>query len=166
MPTENDSKQTKKSGARDLLLKILREANVKPDMLEHDRIGFHYGNETEDEYIVVEADNNHLNIRLIDYAWFEVSRWDIDKISEIQSRLNLQNTYARPKVVYMFNEDNDTMVLSSLLTMPFFEEIPDIKSYFTAQLQSLVDSHECAIPQNTSNEVCEENNKEKKGGQA
>lgn len=141
MTNQKPHNQESRMGARDLILKILKDADVKPDILQHDRIGFHYENNGEVEYIAVEADNEHLNIRFIDYAWYEVSKWDIEKVTEIQARVNLQNTYSRAKVVYMFNDEDDTMVLSSLLTTPMFEDIPNLIEYFTAQLQALLDSH-------------------------
>lgn len=139
--TNNPTENTEKLGARSLLKKIFSDADAHLEEHDDGRMSFVYGyDDNKSETILVEADDEHVTIRLIDYAWHEVSRWDIEEVTRIQSLINNLNTFARSKVVYSFDDD-DKMYLSTLLTCPLFPEIPDINSYFTSQIEDMVETH-------------------------
>lgn len=138
----NTKKETEKLGARSLLKKLFSDADAHIEELEDGRMSFTYGYDGDkSEHFLVEADDEHVNIRLIDYCWHEVSRWDIEEVTRIQSQINILNTFARCKVVYHFGDD-DKMYLTTLLTCPLYEEISDIETYFTSQLHNMVQTHD------------------------
>lgn len=138
----NKEEQTEKFGALSLLKKIFAERDATLELMEDGRMGFCYGyDDNQDEHFIVEADDEHVNIRLIDYCWHEVSIWDAEEVVRIQARANQFNTFARCKVVYHY-DDNDRMLLSTLLTCPLYPEIPDVNYYFIAQLRSMIEAHD------------------------
>lgn len=139
--TNDTNQQPKKPGALSLLKKLFEENGAVLETLEDGRFGFTYGNgDDQGEFLVVEADDDHLNIRVADYCWYEVSKWDTEKVAKIQSNINLLNMFGRYKVVYHF-DDSDMMKVSTLVTFPMYPEISDMKAYFTAQIQSLMSAH-------------------------
>lgn len=135
--TTNNEEQATKMGALTLLKKIFAEKNVPLIPLEGGRLGFCYGKDGENVNIVVSADDQHRNITLCNFCWHEVSKWDIEEMTRLQSNINLCNSYYRCKVVYNFDDD-DTMQLSTLMTFLFVPEIPDIEDYFSAQLEDMM----------------------------
>lgn len=161
---ENNMTETK-MGARDLVMKILSDANVKPDELEDGRLGLHFGDADNDEYILVEADNEHRYIRLIDPMWHSVNIWNTEEMARVQSVINKVNTYSRGKIVYSFN-DNDEMIISSIITMPLVDSIPGINEYFTSQLSALTDLHQYLMENTDKETVDEKADNEEKGGEA
>mgnify|MGYP003329067700 CR=1 FL=1 len=143
----NTTKNTKRLGARSLLKKIFSDAEAHLEELENGRMGFSYGyGDGKSENFIVEADDEHVTIRIADYCWHEVSRWDIEEVTRIQSLVNELNGIARCKVVYHFADD-DKMYLTTLLTCPLYQEIPDSFSYLTSQLDDMIQTHEYILNQ-------------------
>lgn len=170
----NTTENKERLGARSLLKKIFSEAGGQLEELEGGRMTFAYScGDGEAENFLVEADDEHITIRLIDYCWHEVSRWDIEEVTRIQSQVNKLNAFARSKVVYHFSDD-DKMYLTTLLTCPLYPEIPDIFSYLTSQLDDMVQTHKyfCGEPDSeegeTQTEVSDGNevSDKEKGGEA
>lgn len=170
----NTINATERLGARSLLKKLFSDADAHLEELEDGRMTFTYGyGDNKSENFLVEADDEHVTIRLIDYCWHEVSRWDIEEVTRIQSRINSLNAFERCKVVYHFGDD-DNMYLTTLLTCPLYPEIPDIYNYLTSQLENMVQSHDYILsqPDNEENtaqaEVTDGNeaSNNEKGGEA
>lgn len=143
--TINIKEQPKKLGALGLLKKIFAERNAALNPMDDGRLGFSYGyGNNQSENFVVEADDEHANIRVVDYCWHEVSKWDIEEVTRLQTQINICNTMARSKVVYHFDDD-DKMVLSTMMTFPMFPEIQNLGDYFTAQLENMVQTHDFVL---------------------
>ena len=129
-----------KLGALDALKKMFKKLGVGLDELEDGRLGFHYGDKDQDEYLVVIASNDNIMINILDYGWYELNKWDIEAVADIQKKINNVNFGSRAKVVYTYN-DEDKMILTSIISMPFSEDIPGLESYFNAQLEALLNTH-------------------------
>lgn len=140
-----NEKETKKTGALTLTKKIFEERGVKFEELDENRYGFYYDlGDGYGEHIIVDADDEHLNVKLTDFCWHEVSKWDVEEVAKIQSCVNSCNSFSRSKVVYHF-DDNDKMVLSSMITFPLYEGIEHISDYFSAQVNNLMQTHEIVL---------------------
>lgn len=143
--TINIKEQPKRLGALGLLKKIFEERGATLNTMDDGRLGFSYGYDGDkSEYFVVEANDEYVNIRVVDYCWHEVSKWDIEEVTRLQTRINECNTVARCKVVYHFDDD-DKMTLSTVMTFPMYAEIPNIEDYFTAQLENMVQTHDFVL---------------------
>lgn len=158
-------KETKKSGARSLLKNIFKDSNTSFEELEDERIGFSSMIDAENsEYLIIDANDEHINIRIADYCWHEVSKWDIEEITRIQTAVNVFNSFSRSKIVYHFEDDK--MILSTILICPFCESIPFLEHYLGAQVRELLESHKFIL--NYDKQIAEETTTENcnKGGEA
>lgn len=145
----NTAEQNQRLGARSLLKKLFSDSHATLNEEENGTLTFSYKNDKGSlEYFVVEANDEHSNIRICDFCWHEVSKWDIEEVTRIQSQINALNSFERCKVVYHF-DDNDKMLLTTILTCPLLPEIPDIFSYFTAQLETMLRTHDFILNQQT-----------------
>lgn len=168
--TMTDNKeQAKGHGALSLMKRIFDEQNASLNEMEDGRFCFSYGG-AEDEHgeqFVVEADDEHVTMRLIDPNWHEVSKWDIEEVTRLQKRINMVNLQARCKVVYSF-DDNDKMLLSTLMTCPFTEGIPDPANYLRAQLNDMLNCQKFILSNDDDEDDAEKDDDgdEKKGGEA
>lgn len=168
----NQSEQPKKLGALSLLKKIFAEQNASLDEEGEGHYSFTYGyGDGNQEVFLLSADDEHVNVRLVDFCWHEVSKWDIEEVTRIQSLVNNYNTRGSGKVVYSF-EDDDKMKLSSIVTFPLYEDIPHIDLYFNAMVDGLIQSHLCIMDtpeaeeaEDADSDDATDNNNEK-GGEA
>lgn len=163
----NDNKNLAKGlGALSLLKRIFEEQNAGLHEMEDGRMWFAYGGSEDErgEQFVVEADDEHVTMRLIDPNWHEVSKWDIEEVTRLQKRINMVNMQARCKVVYSF-DDSDKMLLSTLMTCPFTEGIPDPSNYLRAQLNDMLNCQEFVLRKDDDEDEPKKDD-EKKGGEA
>lgn len=145
----NTTEQNQRLGARSLLKKLFADSNATLTEEENGTLTFSYNSDKGNlEYFVMEADDEHNNIRICDFCWHGVSRWDIEEVTRIQSQINALNSFERCKVVYHF-DDNDMMQLTTILTCPLFPEIPDVLDYFTTQLNVMLRTHDFILNQQT-----------------
>lgn len=167
--SNNQSEQPKRLGALSLLKKIFAEQNASLEKQDEGHYSFNYGYDNEHtELFLVEADDEHVNVRLVDFCWHEVSKWDIEEVTRIQSLVNNYNINGSGKVVYSF-EDDDKMKLSSMVTFPLYEDIPQVEAYFNTMIDGLIHSHSCIIDSHESEDVANEESKDdnkEKGGEA
>lgn len=140
--TSKDKQELHKAGdtpltTKDLLFKIMEDGGATCEELGDNRYGFFY----EKEHFMVALDDS-IMIRIVDYNWHSVSRWDVETITELQSKINHFNMYAMPKMVYAYDDDDDTFNISTILTVPLTEKIDGISNYFVAMLDKVLQSHE------------------------
>lgn len=50
--------------------------------------------------------------------------------------------YAIPKMVYAYDDDDDTFNISTIVTVPLTKEIGEINAYFVAMLDRMMHAHE------------------------
>ncbi len=122
---------------KDLLFRIMESGGATCEDLGDNRYGFFY----EKEHFMVALDDSMV-IKIVDYNWHSVSRWDVEAITELQSKINHFNMYAMPKMVYAYDDDDDTFNISTILTVPLTEKINAINDYFVAMLDRVLQSHE------------------------
>lgn len=164
-----EASSAEKLGARSLVKKLLEEKGVSYQEIDDGRIVFSFGADGEDgETIAVDANDENQNIRLIDYCWYEVSKWDVEDVTRIQSRVNELNQFGRGKIVYGFSDD-DKMQLSSLITCYFSQNIPDYADYFVSQLNNFAEMQAFVLAPEvkaTQEKQQENANKNEQGGEA
>lgn len=153
--SDNMTQRPQKQGALSLLKTIFKKNNARLTESDgHFEFGYAYAKDRS-ENMVVEADDEHIYIRLIDPCWHEVSKWDIEEVTRIQSMVNVCNSYSRCKVIYHFTDD-DTMQLSTIAVFPMYEDIPDIEDYFSAQLNEMIQTHEFILHEEGAEETASE----------
>ncbi len=146
------TQQPQKQGALSLIKSIFEKNKARLTESDgHYEFGYAYAKDRS-ENMVVEADDEHIYIRLIDPCWHEVSKWDIEEVTRIQGMVNVCNSFARCKVIYNFTDD-DTMQLSTIAVFPLYEDIPDIEAYFDAQLNEMIQTHKFILQKETAEET-------------
>lgn len=137
--TDQQQAQNKSAGnaTKDLFFKILKDGGATCEELGDNRYGFFY----KKEHFVVAIDESVI-ISIVDYNWHSVSRWDVETITELQSKINHFNMYAMPKMVYAYDDDDDTFNISTMVTVPLMKEIGDVNTYFVAILDRMIHAHE------------------------
>ena len=153
--SDNMTQRPQKQGALSLIKSIFEKNKARLTERDgHFDFGFSYAKDRS-ENMVVEADDEHVNVRVIDPCWHEVSKWDIEEVTRIQSMVNVCNSYSRCKVIYHFTDD-DTMQLSTIAVFPMYEDIPDIEDYFSAQLNEMIQTHEFILHEEGAEETASE----------
>lgn len=153
---KNQSEQPKRLGALSLLKKIFAGQNAELKDFGDGRYVFSYCYDGENsETLVIEADDEHVKVKMVDYFWYEVSKWDIEEVSRIQSLINNYNANGSGKVVYTY-EDDDMMKLTSIVIFPLYEDIPNIEAYFDAMVEGLIHSHQCIAEVIDGNEATDD----------
>jgi len=132
---QQQQEETKATVVKQLFLKVMKEGDAEPEELDENTYGFHY----KDEYIIAEVGGDMM-LRLTDYNWYAVNRWDVDAVTKVQSIINKNNIYEHTKMVYNYGDD-DTMYVSTMIVVPFVEEIKDLTDLFVAMLSLLIISH-------------------------
>lgn len=139
--TQTDQQQAQNKDTdnptKDLFFKILNDGGATCEELGDNRYGFIY----KKEHFVVMIDDSVI-IRIVDYNWHSVSRWDAETITKLQSKINHFNMYAIPKMVYAYDDDDDTFNISTIVTVPLTKEIGEINAYFVAMLDRMMHAHE------------------------
>lgn len=147
----NINEQQKSHGALRLLKKICAEKNIVLNSLKDGRLGFPYVyGDNQCEYFVVEANDEDVNIKVIDYCWHEVSKWDIEEVTRLQTLINVCNSSARCKVVYHF-DDEDKMILSTEMVFPLFSDMSYSGDYFVTQLDHMLQVHDFVLEEQEEN---------------
>lgn len=123
-------------GARQLLIKILREGGCEPTFDENDFIEFFF----QDEHFIVDASDEYSFVSLIDSGWHAISVWDAEAVTEMKKVINQTNLLSRPKLVYAEGDD-DMIYVSSIYRFPLHESIKNVDLYFHSNLISMMDLH-------------------------
>ena len=123
--------------SREVLLDILKRGGVEPELTDDGRYRFVYKN----EHLMAEVSETGNLMRIFDYTWYGVSRWDVEKVTRLQQVINVCNSSSRAKSVYVFDDDDDEMNVTTILVSPLMGDIPNVDGYFAAQLDSILDVH-------------------------
>lgn len=94
--------------------------------------------------IFVDTDNDFSFIRIMTFNWRVVKMTDVEEVARVQAAICRFNIISRAKVYYKVEGDN--MHLSTMLHCSFCEEMPDIKYYFLAQMDTVLDAYEFIFP--------------------
>lgn len=135
-----------KPTTKELVLKILTEGGAAYDDYGDDQFGFYY----QKEHFVV-AISDSMMIRIMDYNWHSVSRWDAEAITDVQTRINKANMLSIAKMVYVYGDD-DMMQVSTMLMVPLTADIPDLNQYFVAMLDNVLEMHKFLIDEEEEGE--------------
>ncbi len=142
------------NSARASFLRMMKESDADVELLSDGRFRFKY----KDETLVIDAPADSVVMRLYDYSWMGVSRWDVEKVTEVQQRINTCNITSRARAVYYFDDESDEMLVSGELVAPLSDKLKEVEAYFAAQLDVLLDLHMIADGM-TENDI-EENDDE------
>ena len=142
--------------SREVLLDILKRGGVEPEQTEDGRYRFVYKN----EHLMAEVSETGNLMCIFDYTWYGVSRWDVEKVTHLQQVISLCNTSSRAKSVYVFDDEDDEMNVTTILVTPLMGGIPNVDGYFAAQLDSILDVHRIILKE--MGEPYEEEEEEKK----
>ncbi|MBQ3805328.1 MAG: hypothetical protein II844_05925 [Prevotella sp.] len=158
--TEAAQPQYNGNDAHDTFMRIMKAGGATPEQMEDGRYRFNY----RDEVIVAEVPEGGMLMRLFDYNWHSVSRWDAEEVTRLQKLINRVNSVSRARMVYNFDDD-DEMTISSIIVAPLTGMIESTEAYFSAQLDALLDLHSLIKDEN-ENENEDENgngNEEEEG---
>lgn len=124
------------SSARGLIIRILKERGVSYKEHDDDVLSFCYEGNGEVIPVTVYTEGESSLVRLVDYEWHSVSKWDMEEVIRLQSKLNQSNSLIGPRVVYAFADD-DEMKLTTIHAFPMVDDMPFPADYLTRQLNDL-----------------------------
>lgn len=142
-----------KNSSKETFLDLMSRGKVTPEHDDRGLYGFYY----KDQHILAEVHDDGVMATLYNIGWHSVSRWDAEKMTYLQQRINLCNTVCRAKALYSIDDDSDEMTVSGMIVCPLTATIPNVDAYFTAQLDALLELHSLILNDNSAEEGSEEN---------
>lgn len=130
--SKNNTSITKK-----LLLDLFKQVGCTPTILEPGVYEITYDNFS----ISIQVNDRTHSLTLFDVYWHKVYSLDFDEVLRIQKRVNYINSCGRVKMV-MHKMDDDYIYISTLYTIPFVEEIPNLHAYMVNGIKCLLSYRE------------------------
>lgn len=116
-----------------LVMRVLRNMGVEPELDEKENIRFQY----QGEKFMVEADNECLFINVYDLWWYHLSTYcDVEEFARMQKVVNLINSYSSCTVLYTINKEAEMIGVHSKKNILFVQQIPNLEGYLTSVLDA------------------------------
>ena len=115
----------------DAVLRILDELKCPYEIDEDGDIQFDYQDEN---FVIVDTEEDKPFIHILKYNWLTVSMDDIDEVSRLYNAINTTNNNGYITVTYSINEDDRKIYVHFGTAILFFSFIPNCKGYLKLML--------------------------------